>query len=675
MTACSSLPDQPVTAVSMLSGPGRAQVLRGFNRTAAAVPDCFAHDLVARRAAERPDATALVHGGTRLSYRELLARADQLAARLRAAGVGPEVAVGLCLPRSADMGIAALAVLRAGGAYVPLDPEQPSARLRYMLADCGARLVIAAQQTAGLVAASGVRTAVLADGAGEFAAPPEPLGRPVGRTALAPANIAYILYTSGSTGMPKGVMVEHRALTNLVTGIGPQFPLTAGDRVLQYVSFGFDVAVADFLCTWTAGAELHIASSGERLGDALFARLRDSRTSFVFLPPAAAQSLPCPPGALPCLRTMAVGGAPFPPELAARWSGPGRRVLNVYGPAETTVFATAGQPGPGQQVTIGGSLANTRAYVLDRRLNPVPVGVTGEVYLAGAGVARGYAGRPGLTAERFIADPFGAQGSRLYRTGDLARYTADGELVFDGRADTQVKIRGFRVELGEIEAVLAAHTGVAAAAAVALGTGHEQRLVAYVEGRGSSAAPAYGELRAWLADRLPEYMLPSAIVALDRLPLNPNGKVDRARLPAPPTARPETGHPYVAPSTATERLLAGIWQRVLGLDSVGVHDNFFDIGGNSVRLLAVLAALADRAPGAGRDGPTLVDLFRCPNVAALASWLDRPDEQEPDRDAALRRGRGRRELLTGAGTGRTRPSRLSAETERADTQGKEPGHD
>jgi amino acid adenylation domain-containing protein len=650
-----SQPDQPVTAVSMLSSADRAQLLRDFNRTATVVPDRFAHDIVAGHAAERPEATALVHGDTRLSYRELLTRADRLAGQLREAGVGPEVPVGICLPRSADMAIAALAVLRAGGAYVPLDPEQPPARLKHMLTDCAARLVIVAPRTAGLVAASGVPKAVLADGIAEFTAQATPVDSLAASTTLTPANTAYILYTSGSTGLPKGVMVEHRALTNLVAGIVPSFPVTSQDRVLQYVSFGFDVAVGDVLGTWAAGAELHIASSGERLGDALFARLRDSQISSVMLPPAAAQSLGCPAGALPCLRTMVIGGEAFPPELAGRWSAPGRRMLNAYGPSEAAVYTSATDVRPGQQVTIGRPLPNVRTYVLDQRLNPVPVGVVGELYLAGAGVARGYAGHPGLTAERFIADPFGAPGSRLYRTGDLARYTADGELIFHGRADTQVKLRGFRVELGEIEAILAAHPDIAAAAVVAPGAGHEQRLVAYVAGQGSGVVPGYGELRAWLADRLPGYMLPDAIVSVDRLPLSPNGKTDRARLPAPPTARPQTGHPYVAPATATERRLAGIWQRVLGLDSVGVHDNFFDVGGNSLRMLAVLAALADRDAGEGRDDVTLVDLFQHPDVAGLAAWLDRPDQQEPDREAAVRHGRGRRELLAGTRTRRRGP--------------------
>ncbi|MFC5832156.1 non-ribosomal peptide synthetase [Nonomuraea insulae] len=671
-------PDLPVSAVDLLPPEERRRILYDWNRTAAPAPARLVPDLVAERAAACPDATALVHGTTRLTYRELLERADHLADRLRAAGVGPGVPVGLCLPRGAEMAVAALGVLRAGGAYVPLDPGHPEARLRFMIADSGARLLIA-------------------DGPRDLGVPVATFGEgripavgPVPAAPPGPADLAYILYTSGSTGTPKGVAVEHRALLNLATAVRPQFPVTGEDRVLQYVSFGFDVAVSDLFFAFVAGAELHVAAEGERLGDDLYARLRDSRITYAFLPPSAAMSLPCPPDALPDLRTLAVGGEACPPELVERWAGPGRRVVDAYGPSETTVYATTADLVPGRPVVIGRPVAGARAYVLDERLRPVPVGVTGEIYLAGSGMARGYANRPGMTAERFAADPFGPPGERMYRTGDLGRYDADGVLSYLGRVDTQVKLRGFRVELGEIETVLAAHPRVSVAAA----TVREDRLAVYAvlardpgpgnggqltndtgpgnggepasdTGSGNGEEPASGaeeadggrrgrgepwgaaEVRAWLGARLPGYMVPDLVVFLEELPVNASGKVDRARLPEPPLTRPDLAAPYTAPATPAERRLAGVWAEVLGLAQVGLHDNFFDLGGNSIRLLAVLAALRER----GQDGGLkLVDLFRHPTVATLATRLDGagPD----DHGEARGRGQDRRERLAARRTTR-----------------------
>jgi amino acid adenylation domain-containing protein len=460
---------------------------------------------------------------------------------------------------------------------------------------------------------------------------------------IRPGDAAYTLFTSGSTGTPKGVVIEHRGLTNLAAGIGPQLPITAGDRVLQYVEVGFDGVVMDVFATWVAGAELHLVGEYERLGDALYARLRDSRITSVLLPPAAAMSLPCPPGALPDLRTMIVGGEACPPELVERWATPGRRLVNAYGPTENTVLATLSTLSSGAPVTIGRPAANLRAYVLDSRLNPVPPAVVGEIYLAGAGLGRGYAGRRATSAERFVADPFGPPGSRMYRTGDLGRYDATGVLSCLGRGDSQVKVRGFRIELGEIEAVLAGHPRLAAAAVTAVGQGAGRRLHAYVVGAGGPP-PGAAELRAWLGDRLPAYMVPETITHLDRLPLGATGKVDRARLPEPRAGRPDLGHRRVAPRSATERRLAEVWRRVLGVEEPGVHDNFFDLGGNSILLLGVLTALRDQ----GGTELTMVDLFRHPTIAALAARLDRPGGTgagDDVRDVARRHGQDRRARL------------------------------
>jgi amino acid adenylation domain-containing protein len=624
-------PGRPLSAADLLADEDRRLILGDWNRTQTpAGTGRLVPDLVADRARERPDATALVYGTVSLTYRELLDRADRLAGRLRAAGVGPEVPVGLCLPRGADMAVAALAVLRAGGTYVPLDPEHPEARLTFMIDDAGVRLLIADEPRD-----LGVPVTTPDD-----TAPLTPVG-PVTGGRPAPENTAYILYTSGSTGVPKGVAVEHRALLNLATAVRPQFPVTGDDRVLQYVSFGFDVAVSDVFFAFVAGAELHVAAGCERLGDDLYARLRDSRITYAFLPPSAAMSLPCPPDALPDLRTLAVGGEACPAELVERWATPARRVVDAYGPSETTVYATTADLVPGRPVVIGRPVANARAYVLDERLRPVPVGVTGEIYLAGAGMARGYANRPGLTAERFVADPHGPAGGRMYRTGDLGRYDAGGVLSYLGRVDTQVKLRGFRVELGEIETVLAGHPGVSVAAAAV----REDRLAVYVVPANGEPPPPPAELRAWLGERLPGYMVPDTVVPLAELPVNRSGKVDRTLLPEPPRTRPDLGRPYAAPSTPAEHLLAGVWAEVLGVPGIGVHDNFFDLGGNSIRLLAVLAALRER----GLDGGLrLVELFRHPTVAALAARLDGPvlpDHVLPDHGEARNRGRSRRERL------------------------------
>ncbi|GAA3511884.1 non-ribosomal peptide synthetase [Actinocatenispora rupis] len=626
-------PAAPVTAPPLLDAAEYDRVVGDWNRTAATASG-LVPDLVAERAAARPDAVALVCGDTTLTYRELMGRADRIAERLRAAGVGPEVPVGVCLPRSADMALAALAVLRAGGAYLPLDPEQPTVRLRALLADARAHLVLTAP---GRTDDLGVPTGVLA---GDTLDVPDVAPGPGG--AVGPDTLAYLLFTSGSTGTPKAVAVCHRALTNLTVAVRPGFGVTADDRVLQYVSFGFDVAVSDLFFAWTAGAALHVATEDERLGDALHDRLRTDRITYVFLPPAAGMSLPTRP--LPDLRTVAVGGEPCPPEFVDRWATDGRRVIDAYGPSENTVYATTEVLRPGVPVRIGRPVPNVRAYLLDELLRPVPVGVVGEIYLAGDSLARGYAHRPGLTAERFVADPFGPPGTRMYRTGDLGRYDDSGALSYLGRSDTQVKVRGFRVELGEIETVLAGHPAVTAAAATVLGDPIDRRLAAYVVG---DDVPSQAELRGWLAERLPGYLVPDAVVRLDALPTGRSGKLDRAALPAPPTGRPALAQPYAAPETPTQQRIAAIWRRVLGLAEVGVHDTFFDLGGNSVRLLAVLTAL--REDGLAAD-LGLVDLFRHPTVAALASRLDTATGTPPDADDAARRGRDRRARLAAART-------------------------
>ncbi len=606
-------PHAPLSALDAVPADERRATVAACDRLADAAPtDRLVPGLVADVAAERPDATALVCGEVTLTYRQLLERADALAAALRAEGVGPGVRVGLLLPRSAELGVAALAVLRAGGAYVPLDRAQPAARLAHMTGTSGTALLLTAAATAAQAEPLGLRC-LRAD----LPLPPAPATPPA--RAPRPADLAYVLFTSGSTGVPKGVAVEHRALANLTRAVRPVFPVTAGDRVLQFVSFGFDVAVSDLFFPWVAGAELHIPQEDERLGEALLDTLRDARVTYVFLPPSAAMLLPDIADRLPDLRTVAVGGEACPAELVERLSAPGRRVVNAYGPSEVTVYSTTADLEPGAPVVIGRPVPGVRVYVLDDRLRPVPAGVTGEIYLTGASLARGYINRPALTAERFVADPHGTPGSRMYRTGDLGRIDSDGVLHYLGRQDWQVKLRGVRIELGEIEALLAAHPDVAVAAAAVRGQDAARRLVAYVVTR-PGTDPTDDGLRAHLAERLPGHMIPEAFVRLPELPLSTAGKVDRSRLPDPGTTR-RTDRPHTGARTPAERLVAAVWSQVLTLDGVGAHDNFFDLGGNSLRLLAVLAALRERDADAGL---TLVDLFRHPTVAALATRLERP---------------------------------------------------
>ncbi|WP_062212208.1 non-ribosomal peptide synthetase [Streptomyces sp. NBRC 109706] len=659
-----SAPEAPVRTAALLPADELAWLAKAGDRTAeAAPPEPLVPDLIAAQAELHPDAPALRDRDTALDYRQLLERADLLAARLRAAGVRPDTVVGLLLPRSAGMALAALAVLRAGGAYLPLDPGHPVARLRYMADDSSMSLLLAEETTAPLADLLGPPVLRI-DLPDQHKRAPERAPEPA--PAPTPRNLAYLLYTSGSTGTPKGIGVEHRALANLCAAVRAAFPLDADDRVLQYVNFGFDVAVSDFFLTWTAGAELHIAGDDERLGAPLLARLRDSRISYVFLPPSAALSVPDPEGRLPELRSLVVGGEACPAELVERWSAPGRRIVNAYGPSEATVYATTEDLRPGVPVAIGEPVPGARVMVLDSGLRPVPVGVTGEIHLAGAGLGRGYPRQPGLTAQRFVADPYGPSGSRMYRTGDLGRFDANGRLHYLGRVDTQVKVRGFRIELGEIESVLAGHPEVAMAAADVRGDATDRHLAAYVvpaEGR----RPTEAALRRHLAERLPSYMVPEYVTHLDELPLNRSGKVERARLPAPhrTSADPERAH--VEPATATERRVAAVWAEVLGHQRIGAHDNFFDLGGNSVRLLAVLQALneplgeaLDGAPNERGDGVpalTLVDLFRHPSPAALAAHLDRPRHRPaiPDGESdAARRGQDRRRRRTAARGARPR---------------------
>ncbi|GAA3438553.1 non-ribosomal peptide synthetase [Kutzneria kofuensis] len=545
-------------AIDVLTADEREHLLTGVNATGRVVAPAALPELIEAQAARTPDAIAVL-ADTTLTFAELDRRANRLARRLIAAGAGPEKIVALALPRSLEIIVAQLAVLKTGAAYLPVDPAYPAERIEFMLADAKPVLVVTMPD-------SNVPSGFVMDGSEESCSD-EPVTR-----SLSPSSPAYVIYTSGSTGRPKGVVVTHAGLASFSAAEIEHFDVRPGDRVLQFASPSFDASVLELCMSLPAGAALVVPPPGPLLGEHLAAVFSGREVTHALVPPVAMATVP--EVALPALRTLILGGDACTPDLVARWA-PERRLINAYGPTESTVVATWSDPlEPGGTPPIGRPIWNTRVYVLDDELRPVPVGVPGELYVAGVGLARGYLDRPGLTAARFVANPF-EPGARMYRTGDLVRWTAADELEFLGRADNQVKIRGFRVEPGEIEAVITARPDVRAAAVIAA----DQRLVAYVVGETSG-------LREHLAGRLPEHMVPSVFVPLAELPLTPNGKLDRRALPAPTAAElPSTG--YVAPETETEEVLAGIWAEALQLDRVGATDNFYDLGGDSVRSLHI----------------------------------------------------------------------------------------
>ncbi|MEY9857125.1 amino acid adenylation domain-containing protein [Catenulispora sp. GAS73] len=615
--------DAPVNRIALVAGAERTELLRHWNATAVDVPDQLVHEAVAERARLHPDRSAVGCGDSELSYGELDRRSDRLGWYLRDRGVGPGTVVGLCLTRSLDMAVAVLGVLKAGGAYVPLDPAYPAQRLEFMLEDSRARTVITQDSIAERLRPTGVPLVVV-DGADAEGIERAGGDLPCTGSGVTAADTAYIIYTSGSTGRPKGVVIDHRALTNLALAQRHDFGIVPDDRLLQFASFSFDVSVSDMFFVWTAGAFLQIAKEDERLGSTLQDRLRESRITSVTLPPAAVATLTWSPGTLPDLHTLVVGGEAFTAELVEPWARD-RRVVDAYGPTESTVWTTLAALSPGAPPVIGRPLANLQVYVLDDWLEPVPVGVSGTLYVGGTGVAVGYARRPQLTAERFVADPFGPPGSRMYGTGDIVRWRSDGMLEFAGRADDQVKVRGYRIELGEIAEALRSHPLVDQAVVLARrddpGAGAGARLVAYVRAD-LAGQPVDGMLREWLAERLPTYMVPEVFLQVDEFPTTRAGKVDRSLLPVPPATRPELGQVYVAARDPLEARIADVWAGALLVDRVGVHDDFFGLGGNSLRLLAVRSQLREGEP---RIDVRLADLFRFPTVASLADFLERSD--------------------------------------------------
>ncbi|MET0397983.1 MAG: amino acid adenylation domain-containing protein [Longimicrobiaceae bacterium] len=621
LEAAVAAPDLRLSRLPLMDPAERAQVAEWSSAAPERSP-APVHLRVAEQAARAPAAVAVEAGGERLTYAELRTRAHALALRLRGLGAGPESRVGICLERSAEMVVALLAVLESGAAYVPLDPEYPAERLAHMLADSGAAALLTRASLLGALPPFRGQTVLVDE---ENGGPEEPGA--VAGFSLFPIpcslSLAYVIYTSGSTGTPKGVAVQHGALAGQVDWMLRAFPLAAADRVLQKTPFSFDASVWEFWATLAAGATLVMAPPGAHREPVQLARALagEGITVAQFVPSLLAALLDEDVAGCAALRRVFCGGEALAAGLAARARAAlGAEVVNLYGPTETCINATAHVFGGERRpvVPIGRPVDGVRAYVLGGDGEPVPAGVPGELCVGGVQVARGYLGRPGPTAAAFIPDGLsGEAGARLYRTGDRARWLAGGVLEFLGRVDGQVKLRGFRVETGEVEAALLAHPGVRAAAAAVRGDGPGgARLVAYVVPGGVPPAP--DALRAWLGLRLPGPSVPSAFVFLDALPLTPAGKLHRAALPPPADVADAAGRPHAPPRTPVEEVLAGLWSDVLGVERVGVRDSFFELGGHS--LLA--ARVAARVRGAfGIDLP-LRAVFEAPTVAGLAGRVE-----------------------------------------------------
>ncbi|MEU8530982.1 non-ribosomal peptide synthetase, partial [Streptomyces sp. NPDC048629] len=510
--------------------------------------------------------------------------------------------------------VAIVGVWQAGGAYLPLDPEYPADRLEFMLADAGVEVVVGRRDVVeGLSVGHGVW---LDDPAVRDAL----AGLPSKAPGVAPSadQLAYVIYTSGSTGRPKGVQVEHGSVVAMVSALAPVLGAGPSQRMLQFASFSFDAAVLDVAVTLASGGVLVVATSEERAeAGQLTSMLRAEGVGAASVVPSLLGVLD--PEAVPGIETLLLGAERLTEPVARAWSA-GRRLVNTYGPTESTVMVTADAVAPDVQrmPAIGSPVANARLYVLDGSMRPVPVGVPGEVFIAGPQVARGYRGRPGMTGERFVADPFAADGSRMYRSGDRARWLPDGQLDFVGRADGQVKVRGFRIEPGEIEAVLAGHPQIRTAVVAAFGDVEDRRLVAYlVPADQTDGIPSVGDMRAYAARWLPAFMIPPTFVELAALPLTPNGKLDRTALPEPDGERPQLEE-FVPASGDAEEALARLWAEVLGVDRVGATDNFFELGGHS--LLAT--QVASRIREAFELEIPLSALFDHPTVRGLAAVVE-----------------------------------------------------
>ncbi|MBE8986272.1 non-ribosomal peptide synthetase [Nostoc sp. LEGE 12450] len=604
---------------SFVSSEERHQLLVEWNKTEVEYPaDKCVHQLFEAQVEQTPNATAVIFGDQRLTYAELNARANQLAYYLQILGVKPEVLVGLCVERSLEMVVALLGILKAGGAYVPLDPEYPTERLSFMLKDAQVSLLLTQQQFIERLTQHQAKLVCLDEAWSQIAQNNQ--DNPA--SAVKPFHLANVIYTSGSTGRPKGVMVEHKGLCNLAQAQIQTFSVDPDSRILQFASFSFDASISEILMALGSGATLCLGTKDSLLpGKPLIEQLRNHGITHITLPPSALAVMPAEE--LPALQTMIIAGEACSAELIRQWSV-GRNFFNAYGPTEATVCATIAKcTDRNDKISIGKAIANTQVYILDKNLQPVPVGVPGELHIGGIGLARGYLNLPELTQEKFIPHPF--NNSKLYKTGDLACYLPDGNIEYLGRIDNQVKIRGFRIELGEIEAAISQHRDVQASCVIAReDIPGDKRLVAYVVAH-HGCTPTISDLRQFLKAKLPDYMVPNAFVILESLPLTPNGKVDRRALPAPDLYI-DLADKYVAPRTPVEETLAQMWSQVLGLEQVGINDNFFELGGHSLLATQLVSRIRDRF----KVQLSLSELFNGATIAELAQSIGKLQQQNLD---------------------------------------------
>jgi amino acid adenylation domain-containing protein len=616
-------PDETVARLPVVTAAERQRIMVDWNQTGKPYDDqrCV-HELFEAQVERTPEAPALVCGLETLSYRALNRRANQLAWRLKRLGIGPETMVGLFMERSSEMVLGIYGIIKAGGAYVPIDPEFPAERLQFLLQDTRVPVVLTQQHLrSALPDHPGTTICLDVEGSSLKAESAENLDSGV-RTD----NLCYVIYTSGSTGKPKGVMNEHRGIVNRLVWMQDEYCLTGTDRVLQKTPFSFDVSVWEFFWPLLVGATLVVAPPGSHKDPSeLIEQIVSQNISTIhFVPSMLGVFLKDRRvEACSCLKRVFCSGEALPYEFQEEFFArlPSTELHNLYGPTEAAVDVSYWPCRPRSDkriVPIGKPVANTQLYVLDSLLQPVPAGVAGELHIGGVQVARGYWNRPELTRDKFIPDPFsGRDGARLYKTGDLVRHLEDGNIEYLGRNDFQVKIRGQRIELGEIEAALMTHPQVAEALVTAEDAGSgDKRLIAYTVAK-AGAELSVKDLRDHLKAILPESLIPGTVMQLESFPLLANGKINRRALPVAKRERVEAGAEYSAPQNDLESGVAAIWQEVLGIEEVGVNDNFFDIGGHSLLLVSVLRLLHERYDG----GLRIMNLFEYPTIRSLAEYL------------------------------------------------------